>query len=332
MGKSGKAGNGEGTIRKRKDGRWEAMVSLGDGTRKSLYGKTRQEANARRIEVLRDLQRGIAPSPERVTVGHYLADWLGSKRSLEPSTWYKYEVNVRVHLVPHLGHIPLTKLSPQHLMRFYADKLATGRSSSTVNQMHRVLHAALEDAMLMDLVPRNVADRVKPPRMAKRKMQVYDKEQADRLMAAARGHRLEALIVLALTTGMREGELFGLRWPHVNLRTGHIEVVDALTEVGSVRYMGQPKTERGRRTIRLPAVAREALRRHRERQAEERRALGPAWGDPELVFSSTVGTHLTRPNFARRDSMPLIADAGLPYIRFHDLRHTAATLHLRQGG
>src|SRR5581483_11162000 len=126
-------------------------------------------------------------------------------------------------------------------------------------------------------------DRVKPPRMAKRKMQVYDKEQADRLMDAARGHRLEALIVLALTTCMREGELFGLHWRHVNLETGHVQVLDALKEVGGMRYMGHPKTEESRRTIRLPAVAREALRLHKIRQMEERVALeaqGGVWDNP----------------------------------------------------
>jgi integrase len=330
----GRRRNGEGSIRKKKDGRWELRITLPDGKRKSYMAKTFAEAQRKKIAVLHDLESGLPVISEHMLMRDYLRTWLESKRTLEPSTIYRYEVNVRVHLVPRLGHIPLDQLTPRHLAKFYADELATGISSSTVNQMYRVLHTALKEAMMMDLVLRNVADRVKPPRMAKRKMQVYDKEQSDRLMDAARGHRMEALIVLALTTGMREGELFGLHWHYVNLETGHVQVIDALKEVGSQRYMGHPKTEESRRKVRLPAVAVEARRRHKLRQTEERLALeeaGGGWSDSGLVFTSTVGTPLTRPNFVRRDYRPLLERAGLPYIRPHDLRHTAATLHLRQG-
>jgi len=186
-------------------------------------------------------------------------------------------------------------------------------------QLHRILHHALRDATRWNLVSRNVADLVTPPRKARHDFATLSPEQARRFLEAAKGDRLEALYILALTTGMREGELFGLRWADVNFDAGALYLVKHL------------KTSTSRRQVLLVDVAGEALIAHRLRQDEQRGQLGAAWDDQDLVFPNTVGRPLHPRNFLRRSFYPLLDRAGLPRIRFHDLRHSAATLLLGLG-
>jgi integrase len=281
----------------------------------------------------RQHEQGAPVVPDRQTVAHYLKDWLeGCKPpALEYSTYAGYEQYVRLHLIPAFGSTKLGQLTPQQVQRLYRDKLAQGKSTTTVRHIHACLHRALEDAVRFGLVQRNVADLVKAPQFHKHPMQVYTPEQARKLLETAKGMRLEALYVLALSTGMREGELLGLKWREVDIDAGSIQIQQTLKVAGQgKRVFGKPKTAGSRRKIMLTRTGVAALRAHRSRQLEER-LQSPAWHDNDLVFANTVGNALDPTNLYRYDYKPLLRRAGLPLIRLHDLRHTAATLLLLSG-
>jgi integrase len=339
---AGKRGNGEGTIKQRtitlkdgtrKSGGWEAQISLGSGVRKSFYGRTRQEVASKLAAARRDLDKGMfIVRDERQTVGQYLTTWLADVQTqIRPSSHRRYGDYVRLHLVPALGKIPLTKLTAQQVQALYTRKRADGLSATTVHSLHGVLHRALKDAERLGLVQRNVSEQVRPPRRSTAEMQTLTEEQAARFLAAAEGDRFHALYVLALTTGMREGELLGLRWGDVDLDRGRLQVRVAVQETATVYILAEPKTGHSRRTIGLSSLAVQALRDHRGRQLEERLALGPAWTEQDLVFPSAVGGLMIPHNLAKRGFKRVLKHAGLPDLHFHCLRHTAATTLLSRG-
>ncbi len=332
---TGKRANGEGNIYKRADGRYEAKVTLPDGTRKSYYRKTRAEANAALTRALHDLAQGLPVVAEKQTVGDYLTSWLDSAaHSLAPRTFTRYSNHITHSLTPALGRIRLAKLSPQPIQSLYAAKLAEGVAPGTVRQMHAVLRRAHGEALRLGLVPRNVATLVKVPRASRPEMQVLSPDEARILLAAAEGDRLEALYVLALTTGMRLGELLAVRWTDVDLhtKTPALHVRATLRYINADTYFfDPPKTAQSRRRIGLSGKGLDALRNHRTRQLEERLAAGVAWRDEDLVFCTPIGAAICGNHLSGRDFPALLKRAGLPRIRFHDLRHTCATLLLRRG-
>jgi len=328
----GKRANGEGTIYRRKDGRWAAAVSLDRGVRKHFLGRTREEV-ARKLAVgLKASHDGVPLPNERLTTAQFLRDWLQSARpSVRVSTYDRYEQLLRLHALPALGRIPLARLTPQHLQRLYAEKLASGLSPRSVHHLHAVLHRALRQASCWGVVPRNVADLVAPPRGQRRQMSCLSPDQARTLLATASGDRLEAVYALAVTTGMRRGEILALQWKYVDLETGSLQVVGTLQRTREGLSIAEPKTDRSRRQVALSATAAQALRKHRAAQASQRLLLGAAWQDLDLVFTNDIGGPMEPANLIRRSFQPLLKRAGLPPIRFHDLRHTAATLMLSQG-
>ena len=221
------------------------------------------------------------------------------------------------------------RLSAQHMQAFYAAMLENGLAPATVKYLHVVLHAALDQAVRLNIIPRNVTDLVTPPRPSRREMQILTPEQAQTFLAAVCGRRLEALYVLALTTGMRQGELLALRWRDVDLDAARLHVSNTLHfGTKGVWRLGSPKTAQSRRRVDLAPMAVEALRAHRTRQLEERLLVGPDWHDHDFVFPRGDGEPLRGMQVTHRDFQPLLERAGLPCIRFHDLRHTAATLLL----
>jgi integrase len=271
---------------------------------------------------------------ERQTLGAFLTSWLQGilPPHVRPKTYRSYEQLMRVHVIPSLGKIPLTKLTPQRLQALYAERLASGRSPTTVRHIHAVLHTALEQAVRWGLVARNVSDLVDVPRMHRKEMLVLNGEQARTFLNVAQGDRLEALYVAALTTGMREGELLALRWRDVDLEAGHLQVHNTLQKLpGQPPVIAPVKTDYSRRKITLATTTVEALKAHRARQLPERLAMGPEWEDWELVFCTTIGTPLNGKNLLQRGLRPLLKRADLPPLRVHDLRHTCATLMLLQG-
>jgi len=279
-----KRGNNEGSLTHRKDGRWEASVSLGGGKRRRFYAATRQEASRKLNEALRARADRLPLLTDRLTVGAYLSNWLvGVKPTLRPGTWERYRQYVELHAIPVIGGIPLVRLAPEHLEKLYADRLEAGLSPTTVGHLHAVCHRAFGEAARRGQMLRNPVDLVKRPRATRREMMALSPEQARAFLDAARGDRYEGLYVLALTSGARQGELLALRWDAVNLDAATLTVRATLRRTRDGFVFGEPKTARSRRQIALTAVAVAALRRHRARQLAERLAQ-PYWQDETLVF------------------------------------------------
>jgi integrase len=329
----GRRGNGEGTITRRKDGRWEAKYTAhtAEGPkRRALYGKTRKEAADKLARALADRAGGYTFDTENITVGEYLDRWLNDsdRSSVRTSTYERHEQIVRLHIKPALGRVKLLKLSPAHVQGLYRDKLDSDLSPATVQKIHAVLHKALAQALKWTMIPRNATDAVKAPRPTPEEMHPLSPEEARKLMEAAHGDKLEALYILAVHTGMRQGELLALKWEDVDLNRGVIHVRRTLVRNGGRIALGEPKTKNSRRPVDLTGAAVEALKTHLEQQLEDIQRLGDLYLDDGLVFTSGVGTLINPSNLRRRSFKPLLHRAGLPQIRFHDLRHTCATLLL----
>jgi integrase len=253
------------------------------------------------------------------------------KNTVGVGAFERYEQYIRVHAIPALGRIRLSRLTPQHLQRLYQEKLAAGLSPTTVSHLHTVLHGAFAEAVRWGLVPRNVVALVRPPRKAHVEVVALTVEEARALLAAAAGNRFEVLFVLALKTGMRRGELLALRWEDVDLDKGVLQVRGTLRRTREGLRIGTPKTAAARRKVVLSPSSVAALRRHRARQQEERRAAGDLWRDFGLVFPNTLGRPMEPRCLLSDVYRPLLERDGLPPITFHTLRHTAATLLLAEG-
>ena len=330
-----KRGHGEGSIYCRKDGRWTAEISLEGGKSKFLYGKTRREVQEKLKTALYEQQQGMLVTGPQQKVGPFLTHWLEDvhKQSIRPRTYERYEEIVRLHLVPGIGHHQLQKLSPQHLQSFYKKKLEEGLSNTTVGCFHSVLHKALETAVRWNFIVRSPCDLVSPPRRKHFEIQPLSMQQIHQLLTAARGHRMEALFILALATGMRRGELLALKWQDLDLEKGIMQVRRILTRIpsklpGKGFEEAEPKTDRGRRSIVLPSFTMEALKQHRLRQREAKLKVGSAWQDHDYVFCTSIGTHLNPTRDILDVLKSFLEKAGLPDIRFHDLRHSSATMLL----
>ncbi len=327
-----KRANGEGSIHQRKDGRWCASLTLDRGRRKHFLGHSRKEVARALAAAIDTREKGGIVTTARQSVSQFFASWLdAAKPSLKPRTHTRYEELVRLHVVPELGGASLTRLTPQHLQRLYAKKLDAGLSPTTVNHLHAVIHKALATAVRWGLTNRNVADLVDPPRNNHFEMATLSPEQARVLLNAAAGDRLEALYVLALTTGMREGELLALRWKDIDLEGARVHIRGSMQATKTGLKIAETKTAGSRRQVTLSKQPLEALRRHRVAQAEERLRTAAVWEDNDLVFANHVGRPMTAQNLLRRSFEPLLKRAGLPRMRFHDLRHSAATLLLGEG-
>jgi integrase len=324
--------NGEGTIYPRKDGRWEAAYCTPDGERRRLLRKTQAEARRALTAAVKLRDEGQATPTGQGTVADLLQAWLPSMRPrIRYSTWRRYGQLIECHILPAVGRMSLGRLSPLDVQRMVNRVLEAGLSPTSAHHAHAVLRRALRDAVAAELLSRNVAAMVKPPPMAFHEMQTLDADQVRAFLAAATGDRWEALWLLAVTTGMRQGELLGLRWSDVDLDRGVLHVTGNLSRGPGGLEVTRPKTHRSRRPIRLSQAGAGALRRHKAAQAVERLQAGAAWEDHELVFCRPTGRPLTAAWLVRGRFQPLLKRAGLPLIRFHDLRHTAATLWFRSG-
>ncbi len=245
-------------------------------------------------------------------------------------TYEGYEHMVKRHISPALGRVKLKSLTPAHVRALYRERLDSGLSARTVQYAHTTLNKALKQAVADGLIPRNAAASVKAPRPRRPEIKPLDREQVRALFDTVSGHRLEALYIVAVTAGLREGELLGLRWEDVDLERGMLQVRRVLSEARSGRIFEAPKSGKGRQ-IRLTQKATKALRVHRKRQLEERMEKAGLWQEQDLMFPSEVGTPLSARNL-QRQFKSVLKRAELPgTTRFHDLRHTCATLLLRQG-
>lgn len=335
--KEGRRGRGEGSITQRADGTWKGYVTTGYGPkgaiRKYYYAKAFAEVRDKVATAQQDVRNGLPLPPERQTIRGWLETWLQeyARPGVRPTTFESYAEIVRLHLIPELGHLRLRVLAPQDVQKLLNRKTAAGLSPRRVQYIRAVLRRALGQALKNGDIARNVATLVDPPRLRRHEIQPLTPDQAGQLREAARGDRVEALYVLALTLGMREGELLGLGWEAVDLEHRQLEVRRTLHRVkGGGFALAEPKTDKSQRVLTLPRVALEALRVHRARQLEDRLLAGSRWQDTGLVFTSTIGTPLDASNVVHRFHR-LLKAANLPQVRFHDLRHSCASFLLAQG-
>lgn len=312
-------------IKRRKDGRYEAKYTVQTATgikRKSVYGDSQKEVREKLARALADSQDGLFFDAGNLTVTEYLNRWLTDsvRDSVKRRTHESYVCIVNRHIVPAIGRCKLKALNPAQVQSLYRSKLDQGLSPTTVEHIHTTLHRALKQAVRWQLIPRNVCGAVTPPKRVRSDFEPLSGEQAKALLRAAKGERYEALYVLALTTGMRQGELLGLRWGDVDLDRGVLRIRRALVTGYGKQTYEVPKTAKGRRSVALTPTAVAALRRH-----------GNGYEDDGPVFRNRVGGPVHPKNLVDRSFRPLLKRARLPQIRLHDLRYTAATLLLGKG-
>lgn len=329
-------GNQEGSIYHDSDGRWRGVVDLGyrngKRARKKFSGGTRREVAEKLAKALRDKQVGLPLAAEKETLASYLAHWLeqAAKPKVRYRTFVSYAQLIRVHIVPGLGRIPLGKLTAQHIDGFLKDRGAHGLSPRTVQYLHAVIRRALNQALRWDLIPRNVATLVQSPRVHPTEIKPFSVTEAHALLVAVKGDRWEAVYTVAIACGLRQGEILGLRWIDVDLENTEMQVRYQLQRNEARELTLVPlKTEKSRRTVRLPSVCIEALRRHHACQEQERLLAGSKWEDSGLVFTTRSGTAVDQRNLLKHYAI-VVKTAGVRRLRFHDLRHTAASLLLAQ--
>lgn len=348
---------GEGSVYKTADGRWRAAVSLPNGDRRYLSGRTKSDVSAKRREVLRALEAGQPVSARRPgTLGAFLEEWLTrslparvAAGRLSPDTLESYRIQSRLHIVPHLGHLRMDQLTPPLLREWITTLLAKPRgqqrkpvpdqptpeivllSPRTVTYTHAILRAALNDA-LRDEVPglrRNVAELVSPPAKAPTSARPLNLTTLPLILAAMEAHRWRALWLTYLALGLRKGEALGLTWSDVDLDAGLVTIRQSLRRRAGKLVDGKVKTPASGATLAVPAPLVAVLAEHRAQQLKARLAA-PIWSDPDRVFTTGHGTPL-EPRNVNREWASVCASAGVAPIRPHDLRHSMATFALHQG-
>lgn len=325
-------GRGEGSITQRSDGRWMGSLSLGydqHGKRKRryVYGATKQAVQQQIAKLQADDFNGMLSDSTNLKTVDFFTRWLedSAKPTIRASTYDTYEAAIRLHINTRIGGTQLRKLTPGHITGLLADLERNGKSLHTRVRVFAVLHRAFDQAVKWGLMPRNICDAVDKPKAPRSEVTAWNEVEAATFLKEAEGNRLHALYVLALTTGLRQGEMLGLKWGDIDLKEGSLSVRRTLLERKGKHAFGEPKTAKGRRKVDLPKMAVEALKQHRVKMmAEGHRAS-------QLVFCDTEGNPLRKSNLTRRSFQKLMEDAEVPRIRFHDLRHTAATLLLSQG-
>ena len=312
-------------------GLWEARYTAADGRKRSLYAKTRKEAQEKLRAALLEADHNIAPVRERVTVSEYLDAWLaGSVRSrCRPRTVESYTETAERYIKPHIGRIELAKLTPDDVAAMMARLQARGTlSATTVRYSLVVLRIALGRALKTGRVHRNVATLVDPPARPHTEVTPLTALEVRKFLEAAEEDRLRALYVLAIGTGLRQGELLALRWSDIDFEASMLTVRHTLRR--GTRTLEEPKTERARRTLRLGVEAREALLEQLRRQRLQRLAAGPSWDDRDFAFTTRHGHPLNGRNVLEAFHQ-VLGKAGLARRPFHSLRHAFATLQIENG-
>lgn len=321
-----KRANGEGTIYHRENGTWNARVTL-DGQRISYSARTYKEAQSWVKTTLQQMEQGLTLDATKTTVGQLLDNWMSVKASkLRPATLDQYQNEIRVYLKPYMGQVILKDLSAGRIQAFYARLENDKIGRRTIELCHVVLHGALDFASRLGLIAQNWSDLVEAPRPIKQEMAVWSESQVSQFLAYAPD---QAFYRLAFATGMRRGELIGLKWEDLDYRTGTMRIRRQVFQLsgGGFRFQ-EPKTTRGQRTVRLGAGILEALGQQYNQVLPQMRAIaGERWQEFDLIFPSAVGTPRNGDNVTRI-FQELVKQSGLPKIRFHDIRHTAASIML----
>lgn len=327
--------HGSGSVYQRKsDGRWVAKLKVEEtGKYRELYAATEKEAYKKLEEAQFEQKQGAFVAGSQQTVKQYLEYWLEDvhKDTVRLGTYTNNRITVNKHIIPSIGHFKLQKLTAQQVQMFYAKKLREGMTASRVRRIHAVLHKALNYAKRNRLVSNNVCDNLELPRERKPEMGALTIEQAKRLLQVVQGHHLEMLITLAITTGMRRGELLSLRWQDIDIEKGVLRVRRTVNFISGHGFIeGEPKTAKSTRDILLPSFVLTMLKQYRVEQAKMRVQADSTYIDRDLVFANEDGGFI-RFTTLRYHFNRLLDEAGLPHIRFHDLRHSAASLLLSMG-
>jgi integrase len=358
---------GEGSIFKRKNGKWAAKVPIGNTNSGSIkyryiYGNTQKEVKEKVEAIKGDIRNNTYVEPNKVTVKQLLDTWLNVtiKNNVKDTTWLIFESLIRIHIIPSIGGIRIMDLQTSHIQKLYNEKLEGGRadkiknketgkletkrgglSPKTIKHIHFIMQSALKQAVKEKLVPSNVAEAVRLPKTIKKEMKTLDIEQVKLFLQVASTDpfykRYYAAYLLELYTGLRRGELLGLRWKDVDFTHGKIKVVQQLVKVGSKHVIRELKTDSSQnRIIAIPTEVAEALKGHREMKKSQYKELG--YDDitikkelsDGLIFTNELGKILQPRNFVRNFKGALKA-SGIDPIRFHDMRHTFAVLSLQAG-
>ncbi len=333
----------KGHVRQRTKGSWEICVDVGpdptSGKRKRHFETVRgrkTDAQRRLVEIMANLEKGLYINSQRLTLRDYLHQWLEGyvRTNCSVRTLDGYQTTVERHLIPHLGHIQLGQLQPQHIQEYYARAVTNGRvdrkgglSSRSVLHHHRVLFQALKQAVRQGLLARNVCELVDPPRAKKRRMRTLTPEEVAVLFNAARDSIYYPIIYTAVNTGLRQAELLGLRWRDVDLELLSISVSQTLYKRRGVCHFQEPKSEHSRRRLDMSPRLGLFLRDYKAQREAQRTLLGQPLSGNDLVFSSIDGRPMD-PGTLTHSFARIVRQRGLSGVRFHDLRHTFASLML----
>ena len=338
---------GEGSIRQRKDGTWEArfVTGIDPGTgkeiRKSVYAKTQREVRKKKAEAIAALDKDDYREPTKMTMAQWLDIWSNEYlKGVKPTTVLNYTQHIKNHIKPAMGAVKLDALNAHSIQKFY-NQLSEGHdgkpalSPKTVKNIHGVLHKALNQAVMLGYIRSNPADACTLPRIIQKKIKPLDEDATALFLEAIQGHRYETVFLVTLFTGMRQGEVLGLTWDCVDFDKGVITINKQIQKAaggGSVYNLVQTKNSKGRTITPAPYVMK-LLREQRRRQADWRLKAGACWEDcslGNLVFTDELGRHLM-PHTVYHNFKKIVASIGLPNARFHDLRHSYAVAAIRSG-
>jgi integrase len=314
---------GEGSIFwSRSEKTWIAEITLPDGRRKRKRNKEKSIVQGWLFEQRKAVSENRTVPDGKVTFGDFVDQFLSdvAQHTLKPKTYSSYKWILEKHVTPDLGHIRLTHLQPYQLQNLYSEKLKSGLSNRTVRHIHATIRRVLNEAVKWELIYRNPCNQVTPPRLEKTPPAVWTVDEARTFLSAVAEHRWHAIYLIALTTGARRGEILGMEWENIDWAKGTIRIEKTISEVNGRAVITEPKTQRSRRTISLPEIVLDHLKPNMPAQAGKKTGF---------IFASNVGTPIAPRNLLRH-FYSVLADLDIPKIRFHDLRHTAATILFQQ--
>lgn len=326
----------KGHVRKRGK-KWCFVLDIGrdeKGERKqkwfSGYEKER-DAERAMIEKIKEINDGAFVEESDETIAEFMENWLTNKKNqVRPGTWKSYSWLINTHLIPHLGKVKVFQLKPRHLNDLYNQKLLNTISANSIKKLHGLIKDALDEGIGFGDISKNVANAVTPPRVKKVKFEVWNEAQLKVFLESAKSNRFYVVFDLAASTGMRIGEILGLRWKDVDLEVGKVSIRQAYTKAHSGYEFHEPKTASGERSVALFPDTIELLRKHQSEQEREKNENQPIYNDHGLVIQTHIGTPVSPRNLSR-EYYKILEKLDLPKIRFHDLRHTHASILLKRG-